>query len=276
MLPVFIINLDRRPDRWAAMTAQLERLGIEAARIRALDAKLLMLQEEFDPSEPGRMVSIGEEACTLSHMKALAAFLRTTHPAALILEDDVEMANSLPGILGSMEWWPRGAGLIKLETHFEKRRHLGPSIGTAPGCHSLHRIAWVHPGAAGYLINRETAEIVLAEAGARTHTMQIDLLLFSLRDSPLARRLEPVQMLPALTRQIEDELFETSDIAPFRPRTMYKLFKKRQRAQQGRWMRWRQKLRIVLLQVTGRVRRRPTPFAKRVCCSPAPGQRDKP
>ena len=41
MLPVFVINLDRRPDRWKAMSAQLDRLGIPAERIPAVDAEEL-------------------------------------------------------------------------------------------------------------------------------------------------------------------------------------------------------------------------------------------
>ena len=258
MLPVFVINLDRRPDRWEAMSAQLDRIGIEPVRIPAIDVRLLIEQERFEEDEPERMLSIGDEACSLSHMKALSAFLRTVHPAALILEDDLEIAPGLPGILASTDWWPESASVIKLETHFEKRRLLWPSIGNAPGGHTLHRIAWNHPGGAGYLIDRQAAGIVLQDAPALT--MPIDLLLFSLRDSPTARRLQPVQILPAMLRQAGNEIFRTSDIAPYRTHAWLREFKKRRRAHFGIWTRLRQKLRIVLLQMTGRVRRLPVPF----------------
>ena len=35
MLPVFVINLDRRPDRWAAISGNLSALGIVPGRIGA-------------------------------------------------------------------------------------------------------------------------------------------------------------------------------------------------------------------------------------------------
>ncbi len=40
-LPVCVIDPDRRPDRREAMSARLDRLGIEATRISALDARRL-------------------------------------------------------------------------------------------------------------------------------------------------------------------------------------------------------------------------------------------
>ena len=206
------------------------------------------------------MIGIGDEACTLSHCKAISAFLNTNAPAALILEDDVEMAAALPGILASKDWWPEGVSVIKLETHFEQRRHLWPSVGNAPGGQTLHRIAWNHPGRAGYLIDRPAATVVLRDAPALT--MPIDLLLFSLKDSPTARRLRPFQILPALLRQADKEIFKTSDIAPLRSYRMHKVFKKRRQAHYGQMMRILQKLRIVMLLLAGQVRKLPVPFAR--------------
>ena len=39
-LPIYVINLDRSPERWAAMQAQLARHGLEATRISAVDGKV--------------------------------------------------------------------------------------------------------------------------------------------------------------------------------------------------------------------------------------------
>ena len=47
---IFVINLARRPDRMAAMAAQLERLGLAYERFDAVDAKTA------DPIESERTV----------------------------------------------------------------------------------------------------------------------------------------------------------------------------------------------------------------------------
>ena len=107
MLPVFVINLDRRPDRWEAMSALFGRLGIAATRVAAIDARLLAEQDRWEygnENPPDRTIGIGDEACTLSHYKALSAFLKTDTPAALVLEDDVELAPDTPGLLANMDW----------------------------------------------------------------------------------------------------------------------------------------------------------------------------
>ena len=44
-LPAYVINLDHRLDRREAMQNQLGRLGIEAERIPAVEARLLEDQE---------------------------------------------------------------------------------------------------------------------------------------------------------------------------------------------------------------------------------------
>ena len=137
-LPVFVINLDRRPDRWEAMSAQLDRLGIGAVRIPAVDGRLLAAQEERDRGRngnpPGRDLSLGETACVWSHRDALRAFLDTGERAALILEDDVELAPDTPSLLESVDWWPPEARVIRLETG-----NISPRSGVCYGLHRLKR-----------------------------------------------------------------------------------------------------------------------------------------
>ena len=45
-IPAYVINLDRRPDRWKAISANLDRIGVKAERIPAVDARLLEQQEQ--------------------------------------------------------------------------------------------------------------------------------------------------------------------------------------------------------------------------------------
>ena len=220
MLPVFVINLDRRPDRWAAMSAQLDRLGIEAARIPAVDACLLAAQEERERgangNTPGYNPSLAEVACAWSHRKALRSFLDTGEPAALILEDDIEAAPDTPSLLESVDWWPSGAHVIRLEDGCLQPRNLlllWPASAETPSGRSIHRFERFATGAAAYLINREAAAFVLPHL--EKLTVPLDHLFFDKRCSLLARnRLRSFQIVPGAATQIEGD--ELSDIHDWR------------------------------------------------------------
>ncbi len=193
-LPVFVINLDRRPERWAAISEDLDRIGVTAERISAIDG-----QRAKTPRPPARgtmllpQITPHEIACTESHCKAMTAFLATPHPAALILEDDAALAPDIPSLLVSTAWWPEGVDLIRL-TARGGCELIGPRCGETPGGRPLHRLAGVHWGADGYLIGRQAAQAVL-DTPLRERA-PIDYILFDLRGSRIARRLKPAQTVP--------------------------------------------------------------------------------
>lgn len=97
-------------------------------------------------------------------MKAMQALLETDAPAALILEDDAEVGASVPAIIQSVEWWPKGHGLVKLESPYRSRSRLivRDSIGATPDGRALHPIVRKHVCAFGYLVDRATAGRVTA------------------------------------------------------------------------------------------------------------------
>ena len=103
------------------MSEQFDRLGITAMRIPAVDARLLAAQEPQDTPVSirrrkwGYVPDLGSVACNRSHAKALRAFLDTDASAALILEDDVILASDTPALLESVDWWPPGTSVIRLE-----------------------------------------------------------------------------------------------------------------------------------------------------------------
>ncbi len=169
-LPVFVINLDRRPDRWQAISARLNELGIAFERIQAIDANENLASENTDGMDPGG------RACLASHCKAMRAFLATGADAALIFEDDAVIASDTATVLESVEWWPPGAGAVKLETTGAKPRILGAQLGQTPTGRALRRMYHGSGGAAGYLIGRTGAEAAMA---ARAEApMAIDVMLF--------------------------------------------------------------------------------------------------
>lgn len=216
MLPVYVINLDSRRDRWAFMSEQFDQLGIEATRIPAVDAELLAKQPATvaDVRKPGWRLkewrgglNPGALACAYSHLKALRAFLETDAPAAFILEDDAELADDTPSLLESVDWWPVGTHIVRLENSFSptprwhKAAPLWCSSGKTPSGRELHRLERWIPGTAAYLINRRGAEIAIPAFTDPYHPA--DHILFDLRYDKTARRLRTLQILPAMARQYE-------------------------------------------------------------------------
>ncbi len=205
-LPVFVINLDRRPDRWAAMSAQMDRLGIEAVRIPAVDARLLAAQEEWERdtngNPPGRTVDLGAVACAYSHRKALRAFLDTGEQAALILEDDAELAPDTPSLLEAVDWWPADARMITLEASGRQTSLLYASVAETPSGRTVHRFEGFASGAAAYLVTRAGADLVSPYLDSPE--LPTDIMFFDHRRSRLARELRAFSIVPAMARQRYD------------------------------------------------------------------------
>ena len=211
ILPIYVINLDRRPDRLRAVTRDFARLGLEVERVPAVDAATVTDGElservnlDFQTGKMGR----GSEANVLSHCRALETFLGASAPAALILEDDAKPAGDLPRYLRSLDWWPEPFGLVKLEAFGRRELFFGRECAPRRRGRQLRPIALWTAGSAGYMVNRDVARAILDRC--RGVTMPIDHVLFDLRVSRLARRLRPVQVLPGLVRQRADE--SASDI----------------------------------------------------------------
>jgi glycosyl transferase family 25 len=215
---VFLINLARRPDRLARVTAQLSDLGLRHTRVEAIDAAAVdpgWLEAQF--AAPGAFgpLSAAEQACLLSHFRAYAQFLATPAQAgshAIILEDDVLLSTAARE-LASAERLPKMIRLVKLE-----RVHgsvmVGPTEVPAPlSAASLARLYSDHSGAAGYIISRAAARTLLALKPRPS--VPVDHLLFHPLLSPMFDRLQPHQALPALVRQA-DIGGADSDIEPGR------------------------------------------------------------
>jgi GR25 family glycosyltransferase involved in LPS biosynthesis len=59
---VIVVNLDRRPSRWANVTASLQRAGIRAERFSAIDGQAPDVLEEFEAyvARPSTSMEVGE------------------------------------------------------------------------------------------------------------------------------------------------------------------------------------------------------------------------
>jgi glycosyl transferase family 25 len=148
--PVYLINLDRSPDRLAFMQAQFVRLGMAFERIPAVDGRGVAAdRHNWRHHAPLRD---GEVGCYLSHIKALEAFLASGAACGVILEDDAVLSDALPGILAGLQ---NGSDwdLVKLyATHVSG---VWPRRG-------LVRVAFRHGASAAYVVNRHAAARLLS------------------------------------------------------------------------------------------------------------------
>lgn len=94
-IPVFVINLDRSPDRLRAIRENAETYGIELTRIPAVDgAKLppdqpLPVDRKTFERIHGKRILPAEIGCYLSHLNALEMIAKGDASHAVVVEDDV-------------------------------------------------------------------------------------------------------------------------------------------------------------------------------------------
>jgi GR25 family glycosyltransferase involved in LPS biosynthesis len=75
-----VINLERRPDRLARISAELQRAGLDFETQVAVDGQELRFEPKF--------LSRGEVGCFQSHINSMRRQVEVRAPYSLILEDD--------------------------------------------------------------------------------------------------------------------------------------------------------------------------------------------
>ena len=79
-----VINLERRPDRLARISAELQRAGLRFETQVAVDGQL-------EPHEP-KFISKGAIGCWKSHVNSMRRIVEANVPFGLILEDDATLS----------------------------------------------------------------------------------------------------------------------------------------------------------------------------------------
>jgi glycosyl transferase family 25 len=221
---IYLINLGRRPDRLAAMTAQAQGIGLGLDRIEAVDARIAdvrAMDRWFAAGGPLGEIPRGDKACLLSHRAAWETFLGTGDAHAVFLEDDVRLSASAGALLVSDNWIPAGVEVVKLEHYGPPGQRVllsdlhGISLAsprqaatTRGEDFALGRMLSRHTGAAAYILSRAAAETLLEET---CFDLPVDHLIFNPNNSRLFARLAPWQLMPAIARQ-QEFVGEKSDI----------------------------------------------------------------
>jgi glycosyl transferase, family 25 len=195
---VYVINLDRAPDRLAHMQDQLGRLGISFSRVKAVDAKLMTEAElvEFRSSivqaHRPHAWSPAQIGIFLSHKKAWEEIASGSDSHAAVLEDDVHLSDRIVSLLQDSDWIDQSMDIVRLETTLQGVRLSRQPVSQVDDM-KIFRVqgAW---GSAGYIISRNIAAWLVGSP--RRVYEPVDWLLFHER-SALAPALNIFQLDPA-------------------------------------------------------------------------------
>lgn len=157
----YVINLDRSPERLAAIGADAAAIGIDLIRVKAVDGKAVppqardILDERGFRRLHGKIPMDGEYGCYQSHIDAFDAFLASDADIAVIFEDDVRLTPALLPALDrivAVDDWD----VVKLMHHRLPAFRAHRSIG---GGHRLGTALFGPTGSsAAYLVNRQGAK----------------------------------------------------------------------------------------------------------------------
>ncbi|NKX44720.1 glycosyltransferase family 25 protein [Roseicyclus persicicus] len=230
-IPVYVINLDRRPDRLERIGAHLAARGVAFHRQPACDAQAVPEPEiaaVVRTHGPLGQLGLGDRACTVSHTRAWEAFLASDAAHALFLEDDITLAADIAAVLADDAWIPPGCHAVKLEKFNAgaSKLLLAPEIGHTPTGRALHPMRSRHVGGGAYILSREGARLALAHKGR--FRVPVDHFLFNDTVSPIRRGLGAAIVVPAMATQ-RAQAYE-SDIAPLGKAIRPEGWKKRLRA----------------------------------------------
>jgi len=142
---VYLINLDRNPDRLAHMRNQLN--GIAFERLSAIDGS------NQPPTAKG--LTRFELACLESHRLAWRRFLAGPAAHACFLEDDLHIWPGFAALVGAGDWVPADAHSVKLDTYLQPVE-LGEKRW-AVGGRQVARLYSRHQSSAAYILTRDGA-----------------------------------------------------------------------------------------------------------------------
>ena len=195
-MKAYCINLDRRPDRLAHMTAEFARAGIPFERIPAVDGQnpdvAAAAARLPHSSLANQRISTGAYGALQSHRTAWQRLVDSGEAWCMIFEDDLLLSPGMAVLLPE-DWLPADADIVKLET-FRVRAHVSLGGQEISGGRALARLHSTHVGAGGYVISARTAGRLISETAICGEP--VDELLFNVK-LPFFSTVRVYQMMPA-------------------------------------------------------------------------------
>ncbi len=173
-MKLFIINLDRAPERMARIARLLDGMAVSFERVPAVDGKLLPPPAAEAPDD-AFLLSRTEMALNASHERCWDLFEQSEDSACVIIEDDVHFGRDFARFMNGGASLPADFDLIKIETTPNKvwlnRGAFAPSQNRR-----FVPLLSPHLGSAGYVLSRSgLAKLRRLAKGPRK---PIDILLF--------------------------------------------------------------------------------------------------
>ncbi|RYF50286.1 MAG: glycosyltransferase family 25 protein [Cytophagaceae bacterium] len=201
MLPCYLINLDRAPDRLDFISRRLRDLAITYVRIAATDGNVLPETERkaFIAARPrdGRSWSNGQIGCFMSHTEAWRDIVESGLAHAVVIEDDVHVSDTARVFLQDASWIPADADIVRLESTGQWLKLA--KGGTNFQGRSVRRVKSTAWATGAYIITKSAVSKLLA-TDEKLHS-PVDDFLFNLEGSKVAQGLTVYQLVPALVEQ---------------------------------------------------------------------------
>jgi glycosyl transferase family 25 len=203
-IPIFLVNLDRSPERLERMTQRLNALNLTFERVAAVDGGRLSEEQRratYVKRYWRNAPTPGEIGCHLSHMKALKEIASRKLPLAIILEDDVELAPAFATVARENIGLPADLDVLKLEgVHLKGKSCF--KIGEAGGGFTLAVIPNTY-GSAAYLVTATGAKRILERLALIRYRYDDDLfsywrnglMIYDLFPYPAKQTEEPTTIL---------------------------------------------------------------------------------
>lgn len=157
-LNIFVLNLDRAPQRRKIMRDRLAALGLEAEILSAVDGRKLDAADLPPGSEPE--LTPGEIGCYLSHVNAWKTIIQRGLSHAIILEDDVILSPKLMDLVGEIIALGLPFDAVRLSALFPVR---GIPVASLSGTARLVLTTKPPSGAQGYLVSQNGAKRLLSK-----------------------------------------------------------------------------------------------------------------
>ena len=159
---IVVINLERAPDRRAAMAREFAAVGLQYELKTAVDGRRLSADQLAQVDWDGRRrlglrpQDNGSIACWLSHRDVMRDLVANGPEMTAVFEDDARLTPRLPEVLGALELKPFSFDVVSLYRGHPRRAFI-PCVSLTDDC-AAGRVRYSDTGTVGYVITRQAAE----------------------------------------------------------------------------------------------------------------------